>query len=255
MHTQNLNKIFTQILDLGEIMLRSGGEVYRVEDTIARLVKAYGASESHVFCIPSNIIVTITIDGVEITHSRRVVNVQTNLELLDRMNDLARKICRETPDAEEFARLIKEKSNVRRYNHIEKILIYAVISSSFAVFFGGSWLDAAASAVAGVVLYFAGMLARAIGGNIVFQDIFCAAISAFFAVIFTRLGFGHDADKIIIGNVMLLIPGVELVNGMRDFITGDIQAGTMHVAEALFLAIAIAVGAAGVLTLMGGAHV
>ena len=94
-----------------------------------------------------------------------------------------------------------------------------------------------------------------VGGNIVFQDIFCAGVSALLAVTFTRLGFGHDADKIIIGNVMLLIPGVELVNGMRDFITGDIQAGTMHIAEALFLAIAIAVGAAGVLTLMGGGQI
>ncbi len=255
MDTLESNKIFTQILDLGEIMLRSGGEVYRVEDTITRLVKAYGASESHVFCIPSNIIATITINGNEITHSRRVMNVETNLELLDRMNDLARRICHETPDAEEFEKLIREKSAVRRYNHIQKILIYAIVSFSFAVFFGGSWLDACASAVTGVFLYFAAMLTRMVGGNIVFQDIFCAGVSALLAVTFTRLGFGHDADKIIIGNVMLLIPGVELVNGMRDFITGDIQAGTMHIAEALFLAIAIAVGAAGVLTLMGGGQI
>lgn len=252
MHDAEIQNIITQILDLGEIMLKSGGEVYRVEDTITRLAKAYGAQSTHVFCIPSNIVATITINNSEITHSRRVMTVETNLELLDRMNDLARRICRETPDATEFARLIKEKSNVRRYNHIEKIFIYAFISASFAVFFGGSWLDAAASAVTGIIVYFAALLARHIGGNIVFTDIFCAGFSALFAVIFTRLGFGHDADKIIIGNVMLLIPGVELVNSMRDFISGDIQAGTMHIAEALFLAIAIAVGAAGVLTLMGG---
>lgn len=255
MHTQEPNKIITQILNLGEIMLRSGGEVYRVEDTITRLARAYGASESHVFCIPSNIVATITIDGKEITHSRRVVNVETNLELLDRMNDLARRICRDTPDAEMFEKLIREKSVLRRYNHFQKILIYAVISFSFAVFFGGSWLDACASAVTGVMLYFTGLLTRSVGGNIVFLDIFGAGVSALLAVIFTRLGFGHDADKIIIGNVMLLIPGVELVNGMRDFIAGDIQAGIMHIAEALFLAIVIAVGAAGVLTLMGGGQV
>ena len=252
MNDLEAQKITTEILNLGEIMLKSGGEVYRVEDTIARLAKAYGAKNAHVFCIPSNIVVTVTINDVEITHSRRVMSVDTNLELLDRMNDLARRICRETPASEKFARLIKEESNVRKYSHFERILIYAIVSFSFAVFFGGSWLDACASAVTGISIYFAGLLARKIGGNIVFQDIFCAGFSALLAVIFTRLGFGHDADKIIIGNVMLLIPGVELVNGMRDFITGDIQAGIMHIAEALFLAIAIAVGAAGVLTLMGG---
>ena len=255
MNELEAQKIVSQILDLGQIMLKSGGEVYRVEDTIARLAKAYGATESHVFCIPSNIIATFTFDGNEITHSRRVLTVETNLELLDRANDLARKICKTTPEASEFENLIKTKCVVKKYNHFEKILIYAIISFSFAVLFGGSWMDACASAVTGVILYFASLAAKKIGGNIVFLDIFCAALSALFAVTFTRLGFGHDADKIIIGNVMLLIPGVELVNGMRDFITGDIQAGTMHIAEALFLAIAIAVGAAGVLTLMGGGHV
>ena len=252
MHDVEAQKIITQILDLGEIMLRSGGEVYRVEDTIARIATAYGAEKTHVFCIPSNIVATFAIGGSEITHSRRVMNVETNLELLDRMNDLARQICRETPSSAEFARLIKKKSNLYRYTHIQKNIIYALVSSSFAVFFGGSWLDAGASAVTSVAIYYAALLAKKIGGNIVFSDIFCAGISALLAVIFTRLGFGHDADKIIIGNVMLLIPGVELVNGMRDFITGDIQAGIMHIAEALFLAIVIAVGAAGVLTLMGG---
>lgn len=255
MHEQEAQKIVTNILNLGEIMLKSGGEVYRVEDTIARLAKAYGATASHVFCIPSNIVATITFLDTEITHSRRVMTVETNLELLDKANDLARRICRDKPDAAEFARMIETGCQVKKYSHFQKILIYALVSFSFAVFFGGSWLDACASAVTGVILYFAGMIARRIGGNIVFSDIFCAGISALFAVIFTRFGFGHDADKIIIGNVMLLIPGVELVNGMRDFITGDIQAGTMHIAEALFLAIAIAVGAAGVLTLMGGGHI
>ena len=128
------------------------------------------------------------------------------------------------------------------------------MSFSFAMFFGGSFADAAVSAVIGVLLYPATQMInsqRSVQGNIIFIDILCAAISAFFACLAVRVGIAHDADKIIIGNVMLLIPGVELVNGMRDFIAGDIQAGMMHVFEALFLAICIAIGAAGVLTLMG----
>ena len=66
-----------------------------------------------------------------------------------------------------------------------------------------------------------------------------------------RLGLGRDADKIIIGVVMLLVPGVELLNGFRDFISGDIQAAVMHISEALFLGIVLALGAAGMLTVAG----
>jgi len=252
---RDANLIFTRILDIGEIMLRSGAEVYRVEDTISRLAAAYGAEKTHVFSIPSNIIATAVFSGMEITHSRRVMTVDTNLELLDRMNDLARRICSRTPDVGTIDKWMEKALQVRKYKSLEKLVIFFIISFSFTVFFGGSWADATASAIIGMILYYAGILAKRAGGNIVFYDLFCAAVSSFLALMSVRLGLAHNADKIIIGNVMLLIPGVELVNGMRDFIAGDIQAGIMHIAEALFLAIIIALGAAGVLTLLGGGAV
>ena len=77
------------------------------------------------------------------------------------------------------------------------------------------------------------------------------AFTAFAAAVCVRLGLGRDADKIIIGVVMLLVPGIELLNGFRDFISGDIQAGVMHISEALFLGIILALGAAGMLTVAG----
>lgn len=151
--------------------------------------------------------------------------------------------------------MIDEAMSMKKYNHFWKSVTFALVSSSFALFFGGSFMDAVSSAVIGVVLYGAMNAIRAVGGNVIFVNIICAAISALLALTSVKLGIAQDADKIIIGNVMLLIPGVELVNGMRDFIAGDVQAGIMHITEALFLAICIAIGAAGVLTLIGGAHI
>lgn len=255
MDAKETKAVFSAILDLGEIMLRSGAEVYRVEDTVKRLVAAYGGQSSHVFAIPSHVVVTARFDGEEYNLSRRVLNVQTNLDTLDHVNDLARRLCRETPRAEEIRAHLQAATKNRGYYGYQKIGIFAFISLSFTLFFGGNLMDGLISALLGVVVFFAMGISRRIGGNLLFTDILCAAITAFLAVISVRIGIGSDADKIIIGNIMLLIPGVELVNGIRDFIAGDIQAGMMHVAEALFLAIGIAVGAAGVLTLMGGAMV
>ncbi len=245
-------ELFSAILDIGESMLVSGGEVCRVEDSIIRLVRAYGGEYAHVYCIPSHIVVTAAFDGREITHTRRVMATYTNLESLSRINDLARRLCREKPPAGDIRELLVSATNPPTYGFVARILIYALISFCFAVFFGGSLTDAAVSAFIGVVLFFATLLSKRVGGNALFTDILCAGVSAFLAVMAQKTGIAGDADKVIIGNIMLLIPGVELVNGMRDFIAGDIQTGIIHVTEAVILAVGIAVGAAGVLTLMGG---
>ena len=253
MEPREAEAIFQTILDIGVTMLKSGGEVYRVEDTICRLIRAYGGENPHVFAIPSHIVATAEMGGRELTSSRRLMAPSINLETLDRVNDLARRVCRETPDAKAMRARLEAVEATPTYTLWQKMFIYALVAFSFTRFFGGNLADAIASALIGVVMLFCARLSHTLRGNTLFNDILSAAVAAALAVTSVRLGLAADADKIIIGNVMLLIPGVELVNGMRDFIAGDIQAGLMHVAEALFLAIGIAVGAAGVLTILGGA--
>ena len=54
-------------------------------------------------------------------------------------------------------------------------------------------------------------------------------------------------DKIIIGNIMLLIPGISLTTALRDMISGDTISGLLGLCEALIRALAIALGFAAVL--------
>ena len=55
-------------------------------------------------------------------------------------------------------------------------------------------------------------------------------------------GIGISADKIIIGNIMLLIPGLALTTSLRDLIGGDIMSGVLRFCEACLVAIGIAGG-------------
>ena len=49
-------------------------------------------------------------------------------------------------------------------------------------------------------------------------------------------------DKLIIGNIMTLIPGIGLTNALRDLFTGDSIAGLLRSIEAVLTAFAIAAG-------------
>ena len=66
---------------------------------------------------------------------------------------------------------------------------------------------------------------------------------------------GQNLDYIIIGNIMLLIPGIPFVNSMRDIFVGDTITGLLSAFEAVLRALAIAAGCALVLMQTGGGAV
>lgn len=49
-------------------------------------------------------------------------------------------------------------------------------------------------------------------------------------------------DKMIIGMLMNLVPGIALTNAMREFIAADLISGMIKFAEAVVTAIGIAIG-------------
>ena len=253
MEEQRVKELFATILDLGAILLKSGAEVYRVEDTIKRLIIAYGGTDEQVFAIPTHIVASACFGAEEITSSRRVRRPGMSLEIVDRVNALARFACDERPEPAQLKRKLNEAAAFEPYTPTQQFLIYALVAFSFTLFFGGCLVDSLISAVIAGMLFFNVRFFKRITQNALFGNILSAAFMAILAVLSVRIGAGTDADKIIIGNVMLLIPGLEFVNGMRDFIVSDIQAGIMHITEALFLAAGTALGAAAVLTVFGGA--
>jgi uncharacterized membrane protein YjjP (DUF1212 family) len=66
-----------------------------------------------------------------------------------------------------------------------------------------------------------------------------AGVSAYF---FAGAIESAHLDKIMIGNIMLLIPGLMLTNAIKDMMNGDTMAGFLRFCEALLTALAIALG-------------
>ena len=60
------------------------------------------------------------------------------------------------------------------------------------------------------------------------------------------------ADKIMIGNIMNVVPGVAMTNAFRDMLGGDIMSGVFRLCSAIIDAVAIAAGYAVAILLFGG---
>lgn len=230
-------------MDIGERLLVCGAEVSRVEDTITRICRAYGAHRVDVFTITSSIVVSAWGEGdVPVTQTRRVNGLSTDLYALSELNDLSRRICADRPDSARVSEMLRRIDSRPRYGFRWQLFIWALVSASFSVFFGGSWRDAAASAVIGVLLK---LLQTGIGRlkvNSLLSTLICSVGGGICAYMVVTAGLADSAGSISIGNIMLLIPGIALTNSIRDMFSGDTISGLLRFTEALILSIFIAWG-------------
>lgn len=242
------SKILYEALNIGEQMLICGAEVYRVEDTIARICYAYGMKRVDVFTITSSIVVTVVTSKDEVlTQTRRIAGYSTHLDRLSDLNALSRSICAKQIGPDEVRDRIAVIMKKPSYSTRVVYLIYAMVSGVFTLFFGGSPMDGIASVVTGLFLC---AIVRSLSDKIANRllAVLCASVlTGFAAIAVVRMGLGENVSMIVIGNIMLLIPGIAMTNAIRDMLGGDTMSGILRLCESLLLAVAIASGMALVL--------
>lgn len=242
----------TCALDAGELLLTYGAEVSRVEDTIQRLEHVCGFDLVDVFTITSCIVATVRLpDGGSITQSRRIKARVTNLGRVAKINALSRRFCAGALTLAEFRTAVQAIRDERPTPAWQELLLYMVISFSLSIFFGGNLADGIAASLSGMVLFAMIRMSTTLQKNSLLQTAICSAVTALAVLLLVRAGIGVHPDKIMIGNIMLVIPGIQLTTSLRDMINGDTISGLLNLSEAILKAISVALGFALVL-LAGG---
>ena len=245
------DRILCCALDVAQLTLKCGGEIQRVEETVLRICRAYGAAHVEVFAISSWLNAALRMpDGTYSMQMRRIYNTYHDLGQLEGCNALSRRICRETPDfdeiQEELARLKRKKS----YSLWLVLLGAALTGGGFTIFFNGTLRDGLVSALISMLLIlmdrrgfrFANQIAR---------TLLCALLGGLMSYAAVRIGLGEHSDTIMIGTIMILIPGLALGTSLRDLLCDDTLSGIMRLIRSLLLAIVIALGYSGGIYLLG----
>ena len=244
-------RIVKGILDIGEAMLQSGAENFRLEDSIYRMCKAYGFRQYDVFAIPSNIQITVeTRDGEFITQIRHIETMDTNYDRLDYLNDLSRRVCSETPDADKLQELFTEVMNRKAQHPAVKYLAHIVSGASFAIFFGCGITDAAVAALISLILVMAGNALSKRENNLLIYNTILAFLAEFIILIGLKTGLVIHPECIMIGIVMLLISALATTNGIRELLQRDYISGAINIMNSILGASGIAIGIALAMLLM-----
>ena len=229
-------------LDVGEGMLKCGAEISRIEDTVERICYAYGAAHVEVFTIISFINVTLRMpDGSYSSQMRRIRATGTNLSLLEKYNALSRKVCSSKISLEDFEQEIKRVKKTAVYKAPLVCLSAGLVAASFTMLFGGKWND-------GLISFLIGLLIGAVDikmptrVNAMAKTVISSALATAVAMLFFSVGVADSTHYVIMGAIMLLVPGVAFGTAMRDLLYGDLLAGTLKTLQALLIALMIAFG-------------
>ena len=231
------------LLELGESMLADGAEIRRVEETLQRMGTAYGAVRMDVFVITSSIVLTMCFpDGTAATQSRRIrKSTVTDFRKLEAINTLSRLYCRQPFPVQELADRLHLAKRAR-HSSVQLLLGSVIAAFGFSVFFGGTALDGLAAAV--FALAIAGLqiwLPLVCRNPVVFNFLSAFAVGLLISFV-TRAIPALHSDKIIVGDIMLLIPGLAFTNGVKNVFVGDTISGTVRIIETALCALALAFG-------------
>lgn len=232
--------------DLGYELAVSGAETYRVEDSVRRVLTAYNL-EPEVAAIPGYVIVSILgATGEPLTRMRRIGFHGNDLDAVERLNALSRRLCQEKPQPEEALRLLRQVVNtVPHYGLFMRLMGHFLGSAGFGLFFGCSFSDCVFAGLCGVLICLLNGITDRLKANPIFSTLADSFVMSLTAYALNVGGIVANSDTVIIGAMMVLVPGLVFTNALRDMIYGDISSGVNKCVQVLLIASAMALGSAG----------
>ena len=248
------NRIVQMILDVGEEMLKSGAENFRLEDSLYRMCKSYGFKRYDVYAIPSNLQITVeTPEGDIITQIRQIESTDIDFDRLDYLNNLSRYVCTNQPDEKVFHEKFEEVMNRKPQHPAVKYFAGVMGGTGFAVFFGCNFIDAVVAVIVSLMIVVVGDWLSRRENNVLIYNLILAFLSEMIILTAMHLGIGNHPDRIMIGIVMLLISGLGVTNGIREVLQRDFISGTLNIMNSVLGAAGITFGIALAIMLLDGA--
>lgn len=241
----DLQKALKLAVMLGAALMENGAEIYRVEESIIFVLKAYGAKRIDVYALPNIIIVTIeTNEEISYTKTRRIYHRHVDFERLIRLNDFSRSLSAQPIPPQDGIDTLTCYCRGCGYSPPVIWLSYGLAAASFAMMSGGSFGDAAVSILCVFMARIVSVPLEQRHANDFFTTMIAAYIQLVVAFVFSTYFSALHMNNIVVGTLMMLFPGRAFMTAVRDVIAKDLSAGLIEAVEAIVIAVAIAIGSA-----------
>lgn len=229
--------------EISYLMLKNGAEIYRAEQVVQFIARAYGYEEADCFAFLTSIVVSV-VDGDNVcTRAKRVSGRGTNLDKVAKLNHLSRYICSHHPDYETVKEKIEEIKKDNLYPFWVYTIMYMITSFVFCLFFGGNIESACYCMWIGSLVYPVLWFAGKIKTNLFIANMLASGTVTIFICIIYRTIYPYELDYMVTALTMNLVPGVALTHSVRDLISNELISGVARLAEVVISGAGTAVGA------------
>ena len=241
----NYNALLDMATDLGYELAMAGAETFRVEESIQRVMAAFGV-EAEVFAIPNYLMVSILDEtGTPVTRMRRIGSHGNDLDAVEKYSSLSRALCNRRPDPAEGRKWLDiVRQQLCRYSLPVQYVGFFVGAAGHALFFGGNLADFFCSGLCGMLVGFVNQFLGKRRANPFFTNIASGFLMALLAYAMGAAGITQNPDAVTIGALMILVPGLLFTNAMRDMIYGDTNSGINRCVQVVLVAMGVALGTA-----------
>lgn len=236
----------------GEILLTSGSEINRVEDTIDRICSAYNiVSESIV--TPTGIFISghaTNSTNEPVTLVKRIRNRKINLHNIEIINTFSRNLQIETMPYEEAMKLLKDIEMAPYFSFIRRLFAAGLTSFAYALLFRGTLIDGLFAGGISFIIYSISEKMGKVNISPYFINFICSFAAGIIALVAERIVGLINVNPVVVGSIMILVPGLAITNGIKDALHGDIMSSQARVVEAMIIVSTIGVGVGLALILM-----
>ncbi len=238
------DEVLETAFEAGHILLESGAEIFRVEETMERISRYFGVDDAHrdFFVLANGLFATGLTDRGHYARVRQSRVSSARLARVVAINQLSREIEQGRHTLPDVKRELARIRALPDPPAILQILASGFGSAAFCLMFGGSFPDALASFLAGLLLYVFVVFVSAPHMSKISGNLFGGAIVTLTSVALWHAGLGSSLGNIIIGGIIPLVPGLAFTNGIRDIADGDYISGAVRLLDALLVFASIAIG-------------
>lgn len=250
-----MHRVLELALEAGRVLLRNGAEIFRVEETIEHICKRFEIEEMDTFVLSNGIFLTAHDKGEEIFAKVKYVPLaQTNLEIVTEVNNLSREIAAGHVGVEEAFERLHEIEQLPPKKNLQLVLSAGIGSGVFCYIMQGNVYESFLTFIVGTLLYVIMLFARKHHISKILTHLVGGAFITVMALIASNIPFPFEVtlDRMIIGCILPMIPGVAFVNAIRDIAGSDFISGLVKLLDALLVFVYIAIGVGFVLSIYGG---
>ena len=230
-------------ISLGRGMIESGANLERVSLAIERICHVYGLRDVSIFML-TNYLSLGARDEAGVYSSRQVSirSAGIHLQRLKQLNRLSYSVAATRPEPWTLSGLLERAMWVEEYRDWMILIAQMCAMSCLCLIFGGGAGEVAAAALVTALMHYLMLLLAKPGLDNTVVNAVVMFVSSSAAILLVMAGLARQEAVVLITISMMVIPGIPLVNAVRNLLCGNEMNGILQIAKLTIETLALAVG-------------